>query len=371
MNKIFVLPVGAVSLVAFIAMATLSACQLNMAPQVGALPPACDHTNSATCLYTSDLAYDVGEISQVSLTDTVRNNYVIPLLIRYPIGAPGPRPTVIWHHGGPPSARGATRSAEWGEKLAAAGYIVIHPARPLLEDPTPFAVECQDNGINDPDECVFWMTQYRYGPQNTHFLIDHLSDIESLDPVLAGLLDATKIVVAGHSAGTTAVLANAGAWQQWEPNGPQYNERNDTPIAFLATGVQGPMYAGFDSGFQSPGSHRGVAEHSFAGIDRPFLFISGVGDETGEPPETRLTAWLTSVSGNKVLVWDTEAEAVHETMDIHKCNTPVRADHCAWIGSAGLAFLDAVVRHRPEAEEWLRSNALAVLSGGALELHRR
>jgi hypothetical protein len=36
-----------------------------------------------------------------------------------------------------------------------------------------------------------------------------------------------------------------------------------------------------------------------------------------------------------------------------------------------LAFLDAVVRQRREAKEWLRSNALEVLSGGAIELHRR
>jgi hypothetical protein len=178
--------------------------------------------------------------------------------------------------------------------------------------------------------------------------------------------------VAGHSAGTTAVLANAGAWQQWAP-GYRYDERNDIPIAFMATGVQGPMYAGFGSGFQSPGSQRGIREHSFAGLDRPFLFITGVGDETGEPPETRVTAWLTSRPGNKVLVWDTVAEAVHETMDINdnKCDTPVRAAHCEWLGAAGLAFLDAVVRQRPEAEEWISSNALEKVSGGAIEIHRR
>jgi predicted dienelactone hydrolase len=322
-------------------------------------------------LYTSDLAYDVGEIKRVSLTDTERDNYEIPLIIRYPVGAPGPRPVVIWHHGGSPSARGASRSEEWSRKLAAAGYVLIHPSRAPIPDPTLFEAECRDNGVKDPDGCAFWMTQYRYGPQNTHFLISHFTDIEGLDPALAGMLDATKIVVAGHSAGTTAVLANAGAWQQWEPDGPRYYERNDAPIAFLATGVQGPMYAGFGSGFQSPGSHRGTAEHSFAGIDRPFMFITGVGDETGEPPETRVTAWLTSLPGDKVLVWNTVAEAVHETMDIHKCNTPVRTDHCTWIASAGLAFLDAVIRHHPEAQEWMRSNALEVLSGGAIEIHRR
>jgi hypothetical protein len=336
-----------------------------------ALPSSCDRADPATCLYTSDLAYDVAEIDGVSLTDTTRDNYEVPLVIRYPVGAPGPRPVVIWHHGGNPSARGATRSEEWSRNLAVGGYVVVHPSRTMIADPAPFEAECRDNGFKVPGECAYWVTQARYGPQNTHFLIDHLADIEALDPALAGMFDADMIVVAGHSAGTTSVLANAGAWQQWLPAGPQYDEHNDAPIAFLATGVMGPMYAGFRSGFQSPGTHRGTTEHSFAGIDRPFMFITGVGDRTGEPPEARVTAWLTSGPGNKALVWDSVAEAVHETMDIDKCDTPLRADHCAWLGSAGLAFLDAVVRRRPEAQAWLRSNALEVLSSGAIELHRR
>jgi hypothetical protein len=336
-----------------------------------ALPSSCDRADPATCLYTSDLAYDVGEIDGVQLTDAARGNYDIPLVIRYPVGASGPRPVVIWHHGGHPSPRGATRSEEWSRNLAAAGYVLVHPSRAFIADPTPFEAECRDNGFKVLDECAYWVTQARYGPQNTHFLISHLSDIEALDPALAGMLDADLIVVAGHSAGSAAVLANAGAWQQWLPGGPQYNERNDAPIGFLATGVMGPMYAGFPLGFQSPGTHRASTEHSFAGIERPFMFITGVGDRTGEPPEARVSAWLTSAPGNKALVWDTVTEAVHETMDIDKCDTPLRADHCRWLASAGLAFLDALVRERDEAKEWLRSNALEVLSGGAIELHRR
>ena len=257
----------------------------------GELPSSCDRSAPATCLYTSDLAYDVGEIDGVSLTDTARGDYDLVLVIRYPVGAQGPRPVVIWHHGGNPSPRGATRSEEWSRNLAAAGYVVVHPSRTLIADSTPFEAECRDSGVTSPDACAYWVTQVRYGPQNTHFLISHLADVEALDPALAGMLDVDMIVVAGHSAGTTAVLANAGAWQQWMPGAPLYDERNDAPIAFLATGVQGPMYAGFHAGFQSPGTHRAIAEHSFVGIDRPFMFITGVGDETGEPPEARVTAW--------------------------------------------------------------------------------
>jgi predicted dienelactone hydrolase len=322
----------------------------------------CDSNSPEACLYVSDLNYSVGLIDSVVLVDPVRNGYPVPLLIRYPIGVDGPRPIVIWNHGGAPSPAGNTRSEEWGNTLAAAGYVVIHPSRITVENTGAFKRECRDNGFNGTDECAHWLAQSRFGPQNTHFIIDNLLQIEAAHPALARRLDSSKIVVAGHSAGSTTVLANAGALQSWVAGGPTYNERDNRPIAFLATGPQGPMYAGFNTGFQTT---------SFRQIDRPFMFITGVGDETGEPSPTRVTGWLTSMPGNKVLIWDREPEAVHETMDIDKCDTSVRNAHCRWIASAGVGFLDAVVRERPEAQEWIASNALRVATSGAIEIHRR
>ena len=327
------------------------------------LSAGCDGTDPETCLYISDLHFNVGIADGIVLVDPARGNYEIPLLVRYPIGAPGPRPVVIWNHGGAPSLNGKTRSEEWGNTLAAAGYVVIHPSRLPVDDPTKdLKRECKANGFKSTDECSLWISQMRFGPQNTHFLIDHLAEIQAAHSALGGQLDRTKIVVGGHSAGTTTVLSNAGAFQQWVPDGTRYVERDDRPIAFLASGPQGPMYAGFNSGFQTT---------SFAGMDRPFMFITGTGDETGEPIPTRVTGWITSIAGNKALVWDTEPGAVHETMDIHQCDTALQRNHCRWLASAGVAFLDAVVRERPEARDWLASNALNVLSGGAIELHRR
>ena len=335
------------------------------------LPAACDPSDPETCLYTSDLTYDVGVVSDVSLVDPDRDGYEVPLLIRYPLLATvEPRPVVIWNHGGAPSRQGATRSEEWGTLLAAAGYVVIHPARLPLADPAPRRPDCEANGILTPEECSHWIAQLIYGPRTTHFLIDHLDDVAALDPALTGLLDPDLIVVAGHSAGSTVALANAGARQQFVDGGPLYDERDDAPVAFLATGVQGPMFAGFHSGFQPAAPE--LDRHSFTSIDRPFMFITGVGDETGEPPESRVTAWLTAQgTGDMYLSWDTDRAAVHETMDIDKCDTAVRSDHCRWIGSAGLAFLDATVRRRPEARQWLNSDAYHVLTGGAIELHSR
>jgi hypothetical protein len=325
---------------------------------------ACDPADPQICMYVPEQVYDVGEVRDVELTDTDRGGYPVPLVVHYPLlDTPEERPVVIWHHGGAPSRRGADRSEDWGEALAAAGYVVVHPSRAPIGDPAPFQVECTANGFADPEECAHWQANTRLGPQTTHFLIDHMDEVEALDPALAGLIDGDRVVVGGHSAGSTAPLANAGAWQQWDGAGTRFDERDERPMAFLASAPQGPMYAGFPTGFQAD---------SYIGIDRPFLFITGVGDETGEPSEARSAGWLTSIGdGDKLLSWDTEPEAVHETMNIDKCDTVVRADHCEWIASIGVAFLDAAVAHRAEARDWLRSGAVDVLTGGAIELHRR
>jgi hypothetical protein len=327
-------------------------------------PTACDPADPETCAYVPEHTYDVGEVRGVELIDVDRDGYPVPLVIRYPIlTTPEPRPVVIWHHGGAPSRRGADRSEDWGRTLAAAGYVVVHPSRVPITDTTPFLAECAANGFSDPVECGHWQANVRLGPQTTHFLIDHLGDVEALDPALAGLIDGERVVVGGHSAGSTAPLANAGAWQLFEPAGGRIVERDERPVAFLASGVQGPVYAGFSTGFQAD---------SYIGIDRPFLFITGVGDETGEPSEARVAGWLTSAgAGDKFLSWDTEPEAVHETMNIDKCDTEVRADHCEWIGTIGVAYLDAAVQQRREARQWLTSENVDVLTGGAIELHQR
>ena len=324
-------------------------------------PSSCDPADPPSCLYVPEVRYTPRVVDGVVLVDPDRDGYRVPLLVRYPEEATGQRPVVIWNHGGNPSEIGMTRSEDWGIKLARAGYIVIHPSRTLPEDLTDLRPECEDNGFADPVECAQWVAQMRYGPENVHFIIDRLDEIAAARPILHGRFDVSKIVVAGHSAGTTTVLATAGARQRWTDE--VYEETDDRPIAFLATAPMGPTYAGFRSGFDE--------EESFLELSRPLLFVTGMGDETGEPLPTRLTAWLTSQRGDKALAWDTEPEAVHETMNIHKCDTALQDDHCEWIGSLGVAYLDAVVRHRPEAVEWMRSDAFEIATSGAIELHRR
>jgi len=331
----------------------------------------CGPVQTENCAYVSDLSFSVGEIDGIVLRDPNRHGHRVPLLVRFPRGAVGPRPIVIWHHGGSVSENGKYRSDEWGKLLASAGYVVIHPSRVMPDVVTPYLPECTINGVTDPVECAGWIAQLRLGPQNTAFIIAHLDDIEAAAPALAGRLDHSIIAVGGHSAGTTSVHIAAGAWQQFTVI--RYEEPVPEPVAFFATGPQGPEYAGFRSGFQSKDGDAGWPEHSWAGIDRPYMFVSGVGDETNEPPEARTAAFLTSVgAGNKFLVWDPQPFAVHETMNINTCDdSPEQANHCRWIASVGLAYFDAYVRGRSRAHMWLESSAFEMLTGGEIELFRR
>ncbi len=49
-----------------------------------------------------------------------------PILVRYPQGAPGRRPLILWSHGGGLLADGKYHNPEWGNLFVNAGYIVVH-----------------------------------------------------------------------------------------------------------------------------------------------------------------------------------------------------------------------------------------------------
>lgn len=338
-------------------------------PYGSAQADSCTVTALDTCTYVSDLSFQVGVADNLLLRDPARGDWPVPILVHYPIGATDQRPVVIWNHGGSPSAGGKNRSEEWGRALAAAGYIVIHPSRVPVDDVTPFQAQCDAEGFSIPEQCALLIANVVFGPKNAVFIMDSLSEIEGMVPDLAGLIDGARVVVAGHSAGSPVPLVLAGAVRQFA--GGLHRDRDHRPLAFIATGPHGPDYASFGDGFR---------EDSFHEIDaRPFLWISGRGDETGavgaanhEPSEARTAGWLTSTRGGKYLSWDNDEIAVHETMDIHKCGqSDVQRAHCEAFAMLGVAFLDAFVRGRPEAVTYLASPAYNTLSGGVIELHRR
>jgi len=349
------------------------------------LPAGCGDSSAAAraaCLYTPRLAVNPANIGVIdgSLTDPQRDNYEVLFRIRYPTVLPGPRPVIIWNHGGEPRTTGRLGSANWGDALVQAGYIVIHPSR------SPAATAqltvrnraiCASNSVPS-SECADWLGQSYYGATNTDFLISSFSAIESAYPALAGKLDADRIAVAGWSAGSAVTLSNAGASRQFKQprlisptGGPIYSWRSSRPIAFMAVAPFGPDHAGFN--YHPRYSIGGFYGDGLESVDnRPFLFVTGKGDKNAVAPEARTAAFFRSNPTDKLLAWDKNSVAVHGTMDISQCNAnAVQLAHCRWIRALGLAFMDAHLMGHQPAIDWLESGALGILTRNEIELYRR
>ncbi|MFY7975756.1 MAG: hypothetical protein ACOVOT_15140 [Rubrivivax sp.] len=374
------------------------------------LPPGCQPAAPVTCSYLPAAAYSVGEVDRV-LIDTGRNNHLIPVRIRYPIGAQGPLPVVIWSHGGAttnivnvippgiPVTRGQQSSERRGRSFAAAGYVVVHVGRLAVDNAALTAaqlLDCTRVGVTaaalidaDPattprDACRIWTGWHLYGPQNVAHVADRLGVLRALMPAdFSGSFDREKLVIGGWSGGTQAVMNIAGANQRWEPVGPFANgvtlPATAVPgvVAFFADAPRRPGYisgTSNNSGFQAAGLQR---------IDeRPFLFNSGSNDMGPDvaPTAARGLPWLSAMPGGKVLAWDRTGIANHATVNLGNndggiedgCRPALnQVAHCLWYADLGLAFLDAAVKQRPAAVAWIYSDAFKVLTGGAIELHRR
>jgi len=341
------------------------------------LPAVCTAPGTEPCLYTPPTTWQT-DARDFVLRDPGRNNHEVPFRVYYPKNTPaGLRPVVIWNHGGsvedvdkPGSNLDASK--ERGLSFASAGYVAIHVVRRSVVNPTPADLaSCVAAGVitstgasGQPlQNCKDWLGWHVYGPQNVEFVARVLPQYQvGMLPGFIGTPDPARIVVGGWSGGTEVPLNIAGVKQQF---GSFKLPQTAVPgaVAFIADSPRGPTYAGFQSGMD---------EDSYYGIGtRPFLYFSGRGDETGEPAESRLAAFFGALPGDKFLSWDNAAEAIHGTMDIGECSTPLRANHCRWMRSLGVAFIDAVVMNLPQAVAWLASDAYKTLTNGVIELHRR
>lgn len=84
------------------------------------------------------------------------------------------------------------------ERIAGAGYVVVAPTYPLLS-----------GWPAGPTDTVEWDEHFT----DTSFVITSMIDRNAWDPVIAGLIDGTRIGVAGHSDG--ALLAFGAGEQAW------------------------------------------------------------------------------------------------------------------------------------------------------------
>jgi hypothetical protein len=332
-----------------------------------ALPVGCSDTTRTGCAYTPAQSFAQTDFVDLVLTDPARNNYQLPVRVRYPVGTSARLPVIIYNHGGgaSDSAGRQANSQPWPIVWAKAGYVVISPSRaPLTTLSQAQKDECTANGWAIPGECVYKQAWLIYGPANTNFIISRFPQLGSLHPPLSALMDEDRVIVAGWSGGSTIPLANAGARRQFVTGGAIYNQSTSAPLGFFGISTMGPDYAGFDGGFFSEG---------YDTIDaRPFLTLTGKGDlKEDKPSEGRTTAWMRGTPGGKLLSWNLKLLATHGTMNLSDCGTASKLLHCDWMRSVGLAFVDAVAKNRASAKTWLASDAYTTLTGGNIELHRR
>lgn len=370
--------------------AWLTACPALVLAQL-ILPPGCVEAAPDSCAYSASPNYTTAVVD-FALRDPSRANHLVPFRVRYPRGASGARPVVIWSHGGgttnivatpggTPVSHGQTGSERRSESFARAGYIVIHIGRlPVETLSVAQSEECSRLGVVATETCKEFIGFHLYGPLNVAFIASVLPQYQlGMLPGFTGTPDRNRIAVGGWSGGSESAQNIAGAWQQW--SGPaalgsvapvRLNAVNvPGVVAFLNDAPRGPAWGSFSSGFQ-PDSLTSID-------DRPFLFISGANDIGGDVDGvvvSRSSAFLSAARGNKYLAWSpTKADGGpnHATMAIEPdgCQTVSQQVHCNALESLSLAFLDALVERKPAAIAWLASDALRVHARQNIELHRR
>jgi N-acetylglucosamine-6-sulfatase len=282
----------------------------------------------------------------------------LPVLLRAASSVTGPRPVVVWSHGG--GARdevGVAMNREWATTLARAGYIVVQPAH---VSPDTGAL-CVKLGITDPVDCRALNAMTWYRPGDARAVLDALPELAATVPGLAGRIDLARVAYAGHSFGAFTSMTVAGARVDYAPGHMDVSWAHPLPRAFLALSPQGPDRFGFHA-------------NSWREIGRPVLTASGAGDTTGAPPageqaEERREPFRRMPAGDKHELWIESADAVHGTFNLSGQGAGERFTEA--VAMTAVAFLDAHVLDHAPAKAWLASNNVRVLAGGEAEWNHR
>lgn len=371
----------------------------------------CDAEGPAGCAYTP--AHDLeGALQTVEFSlDSRVPGRSLNMLARWAPGDIGPRPVVMWSHGGSWNDNGHTSGASWSTTFARAGYVVVHTATVAL-DPAQLEGVCQQVGVTPPTDCDDWTLYPAFGltdvvcadtatclaacpwaPSGCECNVDQsrcvpvgdaspfsaigavrpwdVADVYAeLGTVAANLetgagieVDVSKVLVGGWSGGSQAVLQGAGAERHLTDSVQSYAFEVEGPRAFIAVSPQGPGFSGF---FEAPG------DNSWDDIARPTLVLTGDGDEKDANDLTgpiRRQVYELMPPGDKHLFYNTnpDPQVVHGSYNLSGWdpNAPHPLDPLfAGLRSVALAFADHHLRGRADAAAYLASDAPARLAGG-------
>lgn len=300
------------------------------------------------------LTYTTGDVTTPSRT--------ISLRVRTPRGATGALPAVIVIHGGGFNPNGHTGLADWGEQLAAAGFVAINFGNaddegnahcgPLMIPAGECTAALLTKDVSEGGTIPAWLFTR---PQDAKAIVDQLASVEQKAGVQ---IDRDRLGVLGHSAGAHATMSLAGLVIDLSPSvrGKAWNA--DARFkAFVANSPQGVGYLG-------------VHEQSWSAITRPTLVQTGKRDATeGEQPAGRRHAFQRLPGPNAFEHYIDDEGTPHGLFALEKDEGV--AGHELTLARTGVAFFDAFLNGRKEAQDFLAGTALERATRGVSQLSRK
>lgn len=306
---------------------------------------------------------DINETRIVNYRDVTGLNRDIQVQVRTPT-RPGVLPVVIWAHGGESGIKySATAFTTWSEWTVRQGYIVATPAfrpRRRLEQ----AALCAYQGVTNRDDCDKVNSPSWDRPFDIKAIIDELSAWNAAGS-LRGRIDLDRIIVGGHSAGSTATLTVAGAAREFaERRYPGSFFMDTRPLAFIALSPASPGSSGlFETSFKDQNT-------SWDDIHRPVLWATGSGDSYEQFPHGRAIGFGFLPPGGKYKLFVDSVLFGHGSYgdEIDTCGSLRSPAACtafqAAMRSIVFAFLDAYLERRAVALQYLQGGYAAQIVPG-------
>jgi len=157
---------------------------------------------------------------------------------------------------------------------AAHGFVVIQPTH---QDSKTLSLD-----TNGPEGALFWKSR----AQDMRFIYDHLSEIETAVPDLAGRLDKNKVAAVGHSMGGHTVAMLAGMHVTDFIKGEEVNLEEPRIKAFVMFGTPGN---GTDLAEWASTRYPALKGTNFSEMKREVLAVAG--DKDAHPNFSERSDW--------------------------------------------------------------------------------
>lgn len=279
--------------------------------------------------------FNVGIADNVIISGTDRS---VALRVGFPVGDGGPFPVVVLSHGG--GCAGGSYSVI-GDHWVSHGYVVIQPTHPDSVS-TGF-----DMAAVDPRRMEGIIRQR---VEDMSAILDNLQALEKQAPALAGQIDGTRLVAAGHSMGAATALLATGMVLE-NPFSKRRVESSESRYGALLL-------------LSEPGHNPTLPNEPWRAVNVPTFIYTGTNDygsesrgDTNIPFEYAVVNEPAGPDAPKHHLW---IEGVDHFMGGAWCQTQETFDHEAVVVLRGVstAFLDAYTQQDERALDLLISGAL-------------